>query len=100
MITIVAEHDVKPDKLNEAFTIFDNVTETITKAEGFISRQILISKKDPTKITTISTWISQEARDKWREGYPASNKSINTNVLFTRELIQTYEVLKSFNSIR
>ena len=99
MITIVAEHTVKSDKLNEAFKIFDNISETITKAEGFISRQILISKKDPFKITTISTWLSQEARDKWRENHPASNNSI-IDKLFTRELIQTYEVLKSFSSRR
>ncbi len=99
MITIVAEHDVKSGKLDQAFNIFDKITETITKAEGFISRQILISKQDPSKITTISTWISQEARDKWRETYPPSDNSI-VNTLFTRELIQTYDVLKSFSSIR
>jgi len=99
MITIVAEHNVKSNKFDEAFKIFDNITETITKAEGFISRQILISKKDPSKITTISTWISQEARDKWRENHPASNNSI-IGTLFTGELIQTYDVLKSFSARR
>ena len=99
MITIVAEHEVKPDKLGEAFKIFDKISKTQTKAEGFISRQILISKKDPSKITTIATWISQEARDKWRETHPTSINSRVNNV-FTRELIQTYEVLKSFSSSR
>jgi quinol monooxygenase YgiN len=95
MITIVAEHDVKSDSLKEALEIFDKVTETSVKAEGFISRQILVSKKDSKKITTITTWKDQETRNQWRENHSKTRTQASIDALFTHELVQTYEILKS-----
>jgi heme-degrading monooxygenase HmoA len=37
-----------------------------SKAPGFVSRQTLHSLGDPTKITTLVVWTSNEIYDAWR----------------------------------
>jgi heme-degrading monooxygenase HmoA len=37
-----------------------------SKAPGFGSRETLYSRTDPTKITTLVTWESNEIYDAWR----------------------------------
>ena len=67
MITLVAEHFVNKGQMESAKKIFQTVSESVKKAPGFVSRQILVSQKDPSLVTTITSFQSQEAFDKWRQ---------------------------------
>jgi len=46
--------------------VLDRNGDAQSKAPGFVSRQTLISRTDPTKITTLVLWESNEIYDAWR----------------------------------
>ena len=66
MIGVLTHHWAKPDKVNEASTLLDRNGEAQSKAPGFVSRQTLISRTDPTKITTLVVWTTNDIYDAWR----------------------------------
>jgi heme-degrading monooxygenase HmoA len=66
MIGVLTHHWAKPDKVEEARKLLDRNGLAQSKAPGFVSRQTLYSLSDPTKITTLVVWESNEIYDKWR----------------------------------
>jgi len=66
MIGVLTHHWAKADKIEEAKTLLDGNGLAQSKAPGFGSRQTLISLSDPTKISTLVTWDSNEIYDAWR----------------------------------
>ena len=66
MIAVLTHHWAKPDKLEDARRLLDRNGLAQSKAPGFGSRQTLYSVADPTKITTLVTWDSNEIYDAWR----------------------------------
>ena len=66
MIGVLTHHWAKPDKVNEASKLLDRNGEAQSKAPGFVSRQTLISRTDPTKITTLVVWTTNDIYDAWR----------------------------------
>jgi heme-degrading monooxygenase HmoA len=66
MIGVLTHHWAKPEKVDEARSVLDRNGEAQSKAPGFVSRQTLISLSDPTKITTLVLWESNEIYDAWR----------------------------------
>ena len=65
MIGVLTHHWAKPDKIEEAKTLLDGNGLAQSKAPGFGSRHTLISLSDPTKISTLVTWDSNEIYDAW-----------------------------------
>ncbi len=66
MIGVLTHHWAKPEKVAEAKMLLDGNGLAQSKAQGFGSRQTLYSLSDPTKITTLVTWDSDEIYDAWR----------------------------------
>src|SRR4029450_2432532 len=68
MIGVLTHHWAKTDKVDEAHKLLDRNGEAQSKAPGFVNRQTLYSRTDPTKITTLVVWTSNEIYDAWRAG--------------------------------
>lgn len=66
MIGVLTHHWAKADKIQDARKLLDRNGLAQSKALGFGSRQTLYSLSDPTKITTLVTWDSNEIYDAWR----------------------------------
>ena len=66
MIGVLTHHWAKSDKIDEARKLLDGNGLAQSKAPGFGSRQTLYSLTDPTKITTLVTWDSNNIYDAWR----------------------------------
>ncbi len=66
MIGVLTHHWAKPDKVDAARRLLDGNGLAQSKAPGFGSRQTLYSIGDPSKITTLVTWESNEIYDAWR----------------------------------
>jgi heme-degrading monooxygenase HmoA len=66
MIGVLTHHWAKPDKIDEARKLLDRNGDAQSKAPGFVSRQTLIALGDPTKITTLVIWSSNDIYDAWR----------------------------------
>ena len=66
MIGVLTHHWAKPERIEEAKKLLDGNGLAQSKAPGFGSRQTLYSLSDPTKITTLVTWDSDEFYAIWR----------------------------------
>ena len=66
MIGVLTHHWAKPEKVVEAKMLLDGNGLAQGRALGFGSRETLYSLSDPTKITTLVTWDSNEIYDAWR----------------------------------
>ena len=66
MIGVLTHHWAKADRVSEAKALLDRNGEAQSRAPGFGSRQTFISLSDPTKISTMVTWDSNDIYDAWR----------------------------------
>jgi heme-degrading monooxygenase HmoA len=66
MIGVLTHHWAKADKVGEAKRLLDGNGLAQSKAPGFVSRQTMYSIGDPTKITTLVVWTSNDIYDQWR----------------------------------
>jgi heme-degrading monooxygenase HmoA len=66
MIGVLTHHWAKADKVDAAKKLLDGSGLAQSKAPGFVSRQTLYSTGDPTKITTLVVWASNDIYDQWR----------------------------------
>ncbi len=66
MIGVLTHHWAKPDKVEEAKKLLDGNGLAQSKAAGYGSRLTFISLSDPTKISTLVTWDSNDIYDAWR----------------------------------
>jgi heme-degrading monooxygenase HmoA len=96
MITLIADHWVKPDFMDGAMKAFEDNTDKGTH----VHRLVLRSQDDPSKITTVTTWETQEEyqkfMDRLKEIYakqdPDAPKAMNG------ERLEGFEVLISKSS--
>lgn len=66
MIGVLTHHWAKEDQIEAARQLLDRNGEAQSHAPGFVSRETLISLSDPTKITTLVLWDSNDIYDTWR----------------------------------
>lgn len=66
MIGVLTHHWAKADKVEAAKALLDGNGLAQSKAPGYGNRQTFISLSDPTKISTLVTWESNEIYDAWR----------------------------------
>ena len=66
MIGVLTHHWAKADKIEEARKLLDGNGEAQSRAPGFVSRETMISLSDPSKITTLVLWDSNDIYDAWR----------------------------------
>ena len=66
MIGVLTHHLANADRVVEAKKLLEGNGLAQSKAPGFVSRQTLYSTGDPTKITTLVVWTSNDIYDQWR----------------------------------
>ena len=66
LIGVLTHHWAKADKVEEAKDLLDRNGAAQSRAPGFGARHTFISLSDPTKISTLVTWDSNEIYDAWR----------------------------------
>ena len=66
LIGVLTHHWAKEDKVEEAKALLDRNGVAQSKAPGFGARQTFVSLADPTKISTLVTWDSNDIYDAWR----------------------------------
>jgi len=66
MIGVLTHHWAKADRVGEAKKLLDGNGVAQSQAPGFVSRHTLYSIGDPTKITTLVVWTSNDIYDQWR----------------------------------
>ena len=66
MIGVLTHHWAKKDRVEEARRLLDGNGLAQSRALGYRSRQTLLSLSDPSKITSIVVWDSNEIYDAWR----------------------------------
>ena len=66
MIGVLTHHWAKTDKVSEAQKLLDRNGAAQSKAPGFVSRQTLLSRSDPSQITTLVVWTTNDIYDAWR----------------------------------
>jgi heme-degrading monooxygenase HmoA len=66
MIGVLTHHWARTGKVAEAKALLDRNGDAQSRAPGFGARQTFVSLADPTKISTLVTWDSNEIYDAWR----------------------------------
>ena len=66
LIGVLTHHWAKADRVEAAKALLDRNGEAQSRAPGFGARQTFISLADPTKISTLVTWETNEIYDAWR----------------------------------
>ena len=84
MIGVLTHHWAKTDKVDEARDLLDRNGEAQSKAPGFVSRQTMISRDDPTKISTLVVWDSNEIYDAWRASPERAAVMTGADVLWSQ----------------
>jgi heme-degrading monooxygenase HmoA len=106
MITQVTLHIVNEPNREQALWLLKRNTELARQAKGFVSRDILFSRKDPSKGYRITTWESEADMDRFLkspERPPLEYEGEETRVylktpegrvlLFTRTDSDRYELI-------
>ena len=84
MIAVLTHHWAKEDKVAEAKRLLDGNGAAQSKAPGFGGRETLYSLADPTKITTLVTWDSNEIYDAWRASPERAKAMTGADELWSR----------------
>ena len=66
MIGVLTHHWAKEDGITEARELLDRNGAAQARTPGFVSRKTLYSLTDPTQITSLVLWESNEIYDAWR----------------------------------
>ena len=66
MIGVLTHHWAKEDRVPEARGLLDDNGQAQSRAPGFVARRTLYSQRDPTKISSLVIWDSDEIYEAWR----------------------------------
>ncbi len=84
MIGVLTHHWAKEDQIAEARQLLDRNGEAQSHAPGFVSRETLLSLSDPTKITTLVVWESNDIYDVWRASPERAEVMTGADVLWSQ----------------
>ena len=84
MIGVLTHHWAKQNKVENARHILDGNGEAQSKAPGFIKRTTLLSKTDPTQISSLVLWESDHIYDKWKESSERAKAMKDANAVWSR----------------
>ena len=84
MIGVLTHHWAKEDKIQEARDLLDRNGEAQSRAPGFVSRVTLYSRAEPSKITTLVNWDSNDIYDEWRASPERSVVMSGADVLWSQ----------------
>ena len=84
MIAVLTHHWAHPDRVEEARSRLDRNGAAQGRFPGFGARQTLRALNDPTKISTLVTWQSNEAYDAWRASPERAASMAGAELLWAR----------------
>ena len=84
MIGVLTHHWAKDDKIDEARRLLEGNGRAQSQAPGFGARTTLYSLTDPTKITSLVTWDSNEIYDQWRASPERAATMTGAGALWSR----------------
>ena len=84
MIGVLTSHWAKPGRFDDARRLLDGNGLAQSKAPGFVSRTTLVSAADPSKITTLVLWDSNEIYDAWRASPERARAMSGAGALWSR----------------
>ena len=84
MIGVLTHHWAKEDNLQDARELLDRNGEAQSRASGFVSRVTLNSRTDPSKVTTLVNWDTNEIYDRWRASPERSAVMSGADVLWSQ----------------
>lgn len=65
MIIVIVNHIVKPDRNDAAVERINTNGDKMAALPGFLFRYLLVSDKDPQKISTVTGWEAASDYDHW-----------------------------------
>ena len=66
MIGVLTHHWAKDGRVDEAAALLDGNGQAQSRAPGFVVRYSMASKSDPTKLSSLVVWDSEEIYDAWK----------------------------------
>ncbi len=66
MIGVLTHHWAKDGLVEEAAALLDGNGQAQSRAPGFVVRYSLASNSDPTKLSSLVVWESEEIYDAWK----------------------------------
>ena len=84
MIGVLTHHWAEQDQVQNARNILDGNGEAQSKALGFINRTTLLSKTDPTQISSLVLWESDQIYDQWKESRERAEAMKDANSLWSK----------------
>ena len=84
MIGVLTHHWAKADRIEDARKLLDRNGEAQSKFRGFGARQTMVSLSDPSKISTLVTWDSNEIYDEWRASPERSESMAGADDLWSK----------------
>ncbi|PZC43488.1 MAG: Heme-degrading monooxygenase HmoA [Chloroflexi bacterium] len=84
MIGVLTHHWAEQGKVENAIHILNGNGEAQSKAPGFINRTTLLSKTDPTQISSLVVWESDHIYDEWKESAERAKAMKNAEDLWSR----------------
>ena len=67
MIIVIVNHFVKPGRNDAALLRINTNGDRMASLPGFLFRYLLVSDKDPQKISTVTGWEAASDYDHWNE---------------------------------
>lgn len=84
MIGVLTHHWAEQNQVQNARHILDGNGEAQSKAAGFINRTTLLSKTDPTQISSLVLWESDRIYDQWKESPERAKAMKDANSVWSR----------------
>ncbi len=84
MIGVLTSHWAKPGRFEEARRLLDGNGLAQSKAPGFVRRTTLVSAADPSQITTLVIWESNDIYDAWRASPERARAMAGAEELWSR----------------
>ena len=84
MIGVLTHHWAEHDQVQNARHILDRNGEAQSKALGFINRTTLLSRTDPTQISSLVLWESDQIYDQWKESPERAKAMKDANSVWSR----------------
>ena len=84
LIGVLTHHWAKDDLLDDARELLNRNGQAQSKAPGFVSRETFYSLTDPTKITTMVKWASNEIYEEWRTSPERASVMTGADALWSK----------------
>ncbi len=84
MIGVLTHHWTNKIDIEKGKILLNRNGMAQSKASGFVSRQTLYSRQDPTKITTLVLWDSEIIYECWRSSPERARVMSDAGLLWSR----------------